>query len=582
MIKILVCSIRRANSILILLLLSASLWSQSSQPGNGNTSTPCEISSQTLNPDGSVNLCLSDALNVLDASIACDGNTLDAEILQGDQCNFTIVVPCCPSGTAQVSWSEVDVHGTIHNCSLPIDTGTCGWTECHNVGAPCDDGDDDTVNDTINDDCVCQGIPSTPCTPDTDGDGICDEDDCWPNDATQSSGPGDACDDGNAFTVWDTINDNCECIGVPYSTDGCLDDDDGQPIITNVSFTEKYSEQVHFVGDIDTANFTIVDIMEFKTAEYTKDHHYFRDENGNIAHNSKINSSNNLFPGWFQIPLYSSRKKDGCYSYYDQNHKYLPGGWGGAHSDSTVTGIYIENPQSGLLYHYIPHSTIAEEAYDQTNDLHNEYGVLFNLSFHLPDTEVLNEYASLGFSVDNNGNVISVNRSDLHITWDESNHTLTTQVKESGQIKKTNKYSFKLNDQFGLYLLENIIEVKPGQFSTGDCFERISETIYSGYEDLCDAGSNLNDEQVLSSRDRVDKIKIYPNPALEEITINFPASPKSTRISIYDLNGQLILVRNAPARQDHHKLSISNLNPGMYLLKIKQGALNYSSKFVKK
>jgi len=44
---------------------------------------------------------------------------------------------------------------------------------------------------------------------DLDNDGICGEDDCWPDNATLSFGPGDSCDDGNPFTVDDSYNSNC-------------------------------------------------------------------------------------------------------------------------------------------------------------------------------------------------------------------------------------------------------------------------------------------------------------------------------------------------------------------------------------
>ncbi|MEM6965223.1 MAG: PA14 domain-containing protein [Bacteroidota bacterium] len=63
-----------------------------------------------------------------------------------------------------------------------------------------------------------------PCTSaggDSDGDGICDDDDCAPNDAFYPALPNDPCDDGNSNTTGDQVTaDGCDCEGTPVSS-GC-------------------------------------------------------------------------------------------------------------------------------------------------------------------------------------------------------------------------------------------------------------------------------------------------------------------------------------------------------------------------
>ncbi len=107
------------------------------------------------------------------------------------------------------------------------------------IGNACDDGDNTTVNDAVDDNCNCAGTP-TACTGigDMDGDGICsdldcddnnpdlgsnadDMDcdglpgniDCDDNDASIAYQPGDACDDGNPATYGETIQADCSCGG---------------------------------------------------------------------------------------------------------------------------------------------------------------------------------------------------------------------------------------------------------------------------------------------------------------------------------------------------------------------------------
>lgn len=79
-------------------------------------------------------------------------------------------------------------------------------SNCCTIGAPCDDNDECTTGETLQDNCDCGGGTLT----DLDDDNICDSDL-----ADNCEGPniGDLCDDGNATTVNDTINIDCICLG---------------------------------------------------------------------------------------------------------------------------------------------------------------------------------------------------------------------------------------------------------------------------------------------------------------------------------------------------------------------------------
>jgi len=99
-------------------------------------------------------------------------------------------------------------------------------------GDTCDDGNANTTNDVIQADCSCLGVPVSACAAaggDADGDGVCAEDDCDDNNADISN-PGDACDDGNPLTANDVIQADCSCLGtagVPCTTAGGDEDGDG-------------------------------------------------------------------------------------------------------------------------------------------------------------------------------------------------------------------------------------------------------------------------------------------------------------------------------------------------------------------
>lgn len=98
------------------------------------------------------------------------------------------------------------------------------------VGTPCNDGDICTISDVITSDCMCAGTSQ-----DSDNDGVCDAQDICNggNDNIDSDGDGipdfcddcdivagTLCDDGDACTMGDVYDENCNCQGTFMDSDG--------------------------------------------------------------------------------------------------------------------------------------------------------------------------------------------------------------------------------------------------------------------------------------------------------------------------------------------------------------------------
>jgi hypothetical protein len=94
------------------------------------------------------------------------------------------------------------------------------------AGTACNDGNANTTNDVIQaDGCTCAGTPVTnPCANlggDSDGDGVCNNNDCQPNNPAYPATPGTPCNDNNANTNNDVVTaDGCGCAGTPVNQ-GC-------------------------------------------------------------------------------------------------------------------------------------------------------------------------------------------------------------------------------------------------------------------------------------------------------------------------------------------------------------------------
>jgi len=63
-------------------------------------------------------------------------------------------------------------------------------------------------------------------------------------------------------------------------------------------------------------------------------------------------------------------------------------------------------------------------------------------------------------------------------------------------------------------------------------------------------------------------IAIYPNPAESQLTLSLTNNSNSTTISIFDMQGKLLLQESAKPYQDNKTLDISALPSGIYMLQV--------------
>ncbi|MEZ4908635.1 MAG: hypothetical protein R2771_13575 [Saprospiraceae bacterium] len=140
--------------------------------------------------------------------------TITADIIVS--ANYSVTVSDklgCFTKSASVTLTQ-----TQAGCDFDED-GYCDEDDCApfsaSIGGPgssCDDGDPNTVDDILDSNCECYGIPN-PCEHDDDNDGICADIDCDDQDPSVKYYPGFPCDDGDPATVNDVYNSSCNCEG---------------------------------------------------------------------------------------------------------------------------------------------------------------------------------------------------------------------------------------------------------------------------------------------------------------------------------------------------------------------------------
>ena len=232
----------------------AGTFADSDNDGVCDANDICEGSDDTADADGDGT---PDGCDDCDAAL--EGTTCN----DGDDCTTGDVydAACNCAGT----FADADNDGVCDAndiCEGSDDTADAdgdgtpdGCDDCDAAleGTTCNDGDDCTTGDVYDAACNCAGTFA-----DADNDGVCDADDCAPNNADLPTTVGTACNDNDPTTENDVIQSNgCDCAGTEIIIPGISIDDvivseqDGTAVL-NICLDEATTVDV--TVDFATAN----------------------------------------------------------------------------------------------------------------------------------------------------------------------------------------------------------------------------------------------------------------------------------------------------------------------------------------
>jgi hypothetical protein len=106
----------------------------------------------------------------------------------------------------------------------------------------------------------------------------------------------------------------------------------------------------------------------------------------------------------------------------------------------------------------------------------------------------------------------------------------------------------------------------------------IRNNSFSNYSNIIQITTNPNGiEDELNAQ-----ISVYPNPSNGTVFINFLDNSiiKSSHIQLFDLSGKEISIQKNEGGRDYIKLNLSNLNNGIYLLKVNSSKGSIYKRFV--
>jgi len=119
---------------------------------------------------------------------------------------------------------------------------------------------------------------------------------------------------------------------------------------------------------------------------------------------------------------------------------------------------------------------------------------------------------------------------------------------------------------------------KNGAFNTSQCYTLLAQALSNGGRTTSTASAPANEVT-----DDVNKQFLYPNPASEFVYLNFNSATEGlVNIQIVNSIGQLVKQHPVNTIKGHNqiKITVADIRPGMYILRINKGDLNLTRKFV--
>jgi len=112
----------------------------------------------------------------------------------------------------------------------------------------------------------------------------------------------------------------------------------------------------------------------------------------------------------------------------------------------------------------------------------------------------------------------------------------------------------------------------------------ITLTATDEYGNTSTCSFELTVDTILGDEDRLDfsSLTMYPNPATHMVTIGNPQSIAIDRVSIYDVQGRLVFVKNANGETGDQTINVSDLSSAVYMVVIESNGRQSVKRLVRK
>jgi|ETNmetMinimDraft_30_1059905.scaffolds.fasta_scaffold04470_2 hypothetical protein len=194
-----------------------------------------------------------------------------------------------------------------------------------------------------------------------------------------------------------------------------------------------------------------------------------------------------------------------------------------------------------------------------------------------------------------------INITDYSVSWD--GYSVPSFFRDNGQ----NTGLIVGSEQGMIYYFTNIDDNLNGKFTESDQLNNLLDTIDVDFDRGMRTGATIVDlfsgdklEMIvgnysggleyfngkvdvlsdISDYTKKETVKIYPNPASNEISMNFPEKSGVVIITLYNIDGVEIMSKTLNVQNNFASFSISEIENGVYLLKSKIRQKIYKDKLI--
>lgn len=351
----------------------------------------------------------------------------------------------------------------------------------------------------------------------------------------------------------------------------------------SVCYTKEHKESIRVTSELDISTLSFLDKLKFVEKEYIEVHETYINDEGYVAQDITTKSHMNMYPEWYAPPSRIRIDQEGIKTYVSNTHPLLPQNWEEDYLIDPFYGEYLTDAETGEKYLFQAYTDIDLEHYQLMNSVMQSSGGVENLTYKIPDATQLNNFRQEGYSVIEENGTTTVKDDTKILIWKDGEKAVIVQVIEGDILQNTQKMYYEYVDEYDDYLITKMTTNTPSVFDNGDCYEMVTETIFSKYANSCESKDEKAKPQeqaslVLSQED----LAIHPNPASDMLNIVIPNSNQPSILTIVDISGSVLLQRTLNNKISNYEVKVNAFPSGMYMLKVQQGAQIYSSKFVKK
>jgi len=343
-----------------------------------------------------------------------------------------------------------------------------------------------------------------------------------------------------------------------------------------LELTEDKISSIKIVDDTDLNALQVFEKMKFlkKTTSNSKSISF--NEKGDVISTTVLNHHENVFPEWY-VPATEIQTTDiGVISYYDNDSKYLTGGWPGGRPNNDPYMEYGIEDKTRRRYGLRKYSDQQSESYRAFNQRMKSAGLTSFYVFDTPKTSDLDDFKKQGYRVFLDKDLVSIENSEHLISWDSNNLVFTQTYFGPSGVTQINTSTYQYNKDLNENLIVKNQTVDFLVFTTGDCYEEVSTTYYYDYKSDCNGSSPRSKIAKLES-----EFAIYPNPADEQITISLPAFDGITIIEVRDMSGKLLRSQKSTSSSASLSVRLDDFPDGLYIVQLTQAGNVFSKKFIK-